>query len=220
MGSPISLGTIFGVHVRIDPTMLFAFVYLLIQGSSGGTQGILDYLTYGVFLFLSVFLHECGHAVGAYLFGIRTLDVTLHFFGGYARLSRPPRTRLAEVVVSFGGPAANLLIAGLLYLWLDAGIDNFRLAWFAGVIAYANWFLALFNLLPGYPLDGGSITRAVLSNWMPDVRARLIVAYIGVIIGLGLAALGLPGQDTWMIMLGLLLVLQASMEVQAAKRWM
>jgi Zn-dependent protease len=228
MGSPLPIGNILGIYVRVDTTMLLLFVVFGLRGfSAGGVEGALHQLTFLVFLFVSIFLHEYGHALAAGLFGIRTLDVTLHFFGGYARLSQAPRRPLEEGVIAIAGPAVNLTIAGLLYLFLQfITADDARYELFGPYISlidnlrYANFILGLFNLLPGFPLDGGSVTRAVLSIWLPRSRARLIVAYVGVAVGFGLAAYGLQTANTMTIVLGLMLVYLASMESIAARQSM
>lgn len=218
MGTPISLGRIFGVNVRIDISLFLLAAFFMLDGlRDAGLRGVLTELTFVVLLFFSVFLHEFGHAAGARLYGIGTMDVTLSFFGGYARLSRPPRGAMQDAVIAFAGPLTNLLLAGLLHLW----ISNPNLVppgdvWMIGRLMVANYILGIFNLLPGFPLDGGTIARSILTNFMPRNRARLIVAYIGVGIGFVFVALGLRG-DSYGLFLGFLLIWIASMEVQAAR---
>jgi Zn-dependent protease len=162
-----------------------------------------------------------GHAFGARLFGIGTQDVTLTFFGGYARLSRQPRGTLQEVVVSGSGPAANLLLAAGLWVFLgsassDGVADH---SWFIlERLLYANLILGLFNLLPGYPLDGGSIAQAVLVRFMRRSRARLITGYIGLGIAGLLVLLGLSGAGFgYTVLVGLMLGMAAWQEVEAVK---
>jgi Zn-dependent protease len=222
MGSPISLGTMFGVHVRVDLTVLLVaavFVFMGV-GAAPTAQNILNQLTFVVLLFVSIFLHEMGHATGAAIFGIRTLDVTLTFFGGYARLASLPRRAIEDIVISFAGPATNLLIAGGLYLFLTSE-SSIALAgqsqWTLLRVMNANLFLGLLNLLPGHPLDGGHIARAVLGTFLPPVTARLIVGYIGVAIGFLFIGLDLTGGFGYGLMIGFLLVYVASMEIQAAR---
>ena len=192
MGTPISLGIIFGVHVRIDVTL---FIRRRLHrrrrhGRAAACQARSIRRRSSILLFFCIYLHEMGHAFGGWLFGIRTLDVTLTFFGGYARLAGVPRGSFQQIVVSFAGPAANLLIAGVLY-WYAA--NTFNESYLVRSLAYANLFLGLFNLLPGFPLDGGKIAAAILSNFMPMSRARVATGYIGVVIGFGLVVWGLQG---------------------------
>ena len=222
MGTPISLGNVFGVHLRIDITVFLIAAMFVVSGlGQSGLSGVLDEVTFVILLFLSIYLHEMGHAAGARVFGISTLDVTLTFFGGYARLGRQTRGTVEEVVVSFAGPAANLAIGGVLYWWLNSeqgGVvsdHSWRILW---RVADANLALGIFNLLPGYPLDGGHIARAVLTNFMKRNRARVIVGYIGAGIGLLLVGLGLQsGGLGFTVFLGILLIISASQEIQAAK---
>jgi Zn-dependent protease len=214
MGTPIALGKIFGVMVRLDISLFLLAAFYIVDGlRDNGAQGAIDAATFSVLLFFCIYLHEMGHAFGGWLFNIRTLDVTLTFFGGYARLVGNPRTPFQQVVVSFAGPAVNLLI-GVALFWYAANVEN--ASWLVRSLAYVNVFLGLFNLLPGYPLDGGHITAAVLSNFMPSSRAQLITAYIGVGIGFLLVAMGIQGIyfSFFAAIVGLMLILAASQQIQ------
>lgn len=219
-GAPISIGRLFGVHLRIDVTLFLLAGFFMLNGLNyGGLSGVLSELTFAILLILSVALHEFGHAAAAAVFRIRTLDVTLTFFGGYARLSSQPRGSFQDAVISFAGPATNLALGALLYFWLSTPESMFQSD--RGLIdrlAYANIFLGVFNLLPGYPLDGGHVTRAILQSFMPRNRARLIVGYGGVAIGFIIVALALQMRDFgFMLLFGFLFIYIASMEVQAAR---
>jgi Zn-dependent protease len=222
MGTPIDLGKFFGIQVRIDPSLFLIALIFLFQGlsrySNPSLQSVLDELTFIVLFFFCILLHEFGHAVGAALFGIRTLDVTLTFFGGYARLSQQPRSTLAEVVVSFAGPATNLAIAAGLWQWLghEAQYPSSNSAYILHDLMYANLFLGIFNLLPGYPLDGGHIARALLSAFLPHNTARLIVGYLGMGVGLLCLYLGFIGFLSFGILFGLLFMYWSWMEIQSA----
>lgn len=223
MGTPIELGRLFGVQVRVELTVLIIAALFIFMGVGNNptAQDLLNQTTFVILLFVSIFLHEMGHAFGAWLFGIRTIDVTLSFFGGYARLDPPPRGAFEDIVVSFAGPAANLAIAGLLYIWLYNGGAAQNLSEHTWIILarvmQANLFLGLLNLLPGHPLDGGHIARAVLSMFLPMTTARLIVGYIGVAVGFLFIGLDLTGGFGFGLFIGLLLVLVASQEIQAAR---
>jgi len=222
MGTPIELGRLFGVPVRVELTVLLIAAIFIVMGVGENPTGqdLLNQTTYVILLFVSIFLHEMGHAFGAWLFGIRTVDVTLSFFGGYARLDPPPRRALEDIVVSFAGPATNLAIGGLLYFWLyGSGFSSLSdNTWqILARVMYANIFLGLLNLLPGHPLDGGHIARAVLGMFLPMTTARLIVGYIGVAVGFLFIGLDLTGGFGYGLMIGLLLVLVATQEIQAAR---
>jgi Zn-dependent protease len=222
MGTPIELGRLFGVQVRVELTVLIVAGIFIVMGVGDNPTGrdLLNQTTFVILLFVSIFLHEMGHAFGAWLFGIRTIDVTLSFFGGYARLDPPPRRAVEDIVVSFAGPATNLAIAGTLYLWLyNGGFTSLsEHTWvILARVMQANLFLGLLNLLPGHPLDGGHIARAVLGMFLPMTTARLIVGYIGVAVGFLFIGLDLTGGFGYGLMIGLLLVLVATQEIQAAR---
>jgi Zn-dependent protease len=105
-----------------------------------------------------------------------------------------------------------LAVAALLY-WYAANVGGSDLV---ERLAFANLFLGVFNLLPGYPLDGGHIAAAILSNFMPLSRARVVTGYIGVAIGFLLIVLGLQSglNGAFTMMIGLMLILAASQEIQ------
>ena len=227
MGSWLPVGKFFGVEFRIDSMLLLLAVVYAFEGfDAGGFQGVLDALTFFVFLLVSIVLHEIGHAAAAGAFGLRTLEIALHFFGGYARYAEPPRRPIEEAVISLAGPLVNLSLAGLLYLVIDTYVHGKGFAfiggqmWLIDDLRYANLILGLFNLLPAFPLDGGTFTRAVLSTWLSRSLARLIVAYAGVVVGFALAAFGLYASLPFTIFLGLIFVYIASTEVTAARRGM
>jgi Zn-dependent protease len=226
MGASIQIGRIFGINVRINTTLLLLFGLFAYWGyEREGWGGVADDLTLLVFLFLSIFLHEMGHAAAAAAFGIKTEDVVLHFFGGYARFAEPPRRPLEEAAIAIAGPIVNLAIALAFYLVLRAYESNDSYAFLSPyeplmrTLVYANIFLALFNLLPGFPLDGGSFLRAILSLWLPRPTARIIVGCLGVLVGLGIAAWGFSTpMDTMTVVLGFLLALLAFGEATNARR--
>ncbi len=219
MGEPINIGRVFGVNLRIDIGVFLLAAFFVLDGlRRPGLGGVVDELTFVVLFIFSIYMHEMGHAMGGRLFGIGTIDVTLTFFGGYARLTRPARTTLEEIVVSGSGPAMNLAIAGALFYWilpLMAGSEHSASILYR--VAFANMVLGIFNLLPGYPLDGGKIACAVLAKFMRRPRARVVTGYIGVGIGFLLIALDLQrGTFSFGAMVGILLIIAASQEIQAA----
>ena len=142
-------------------------------------------------LFVSVVIHELGHAVTAKAFNVKTKDITLWFLGGVAQLEEIPRKRGVEAIIAIVGPITSLLLAGVFEL-LRQG-----LAWGAAplfilsYLAITNIALAVFNLLPALPLDGGRVLRSLLALRLPYLRATRISANISRLIAIILGIFGL-----------------------------
>jgi Zn-dependent protease/CBS domain-containing protein len=189
--------------VYIHATFSLLILYIL-YGS--WTQGhTIAQAAAGVAFVLSIFacvvLHEFGHALTARRFGIRTRDITLLPIGGVARLERMPRDPRQELWVALAGPAVNIGIAALLVL-VSAAI-GIRFNW--GTFSWSgsnlltglmeiNLGLALFNLIPAFPMDGGRVLRALLAMRMEYPRATSIAARTGQALALVLGLVGLFGN--------------------------
>lgn len=182
------LGKFAGIDVFIHAT------FLLIVGWYGWTYwletrtlaGALEGILFILLLFAAVTLHEYGHALTARKFGISTRDITLYPMGGVARLERMPEKPIQELWVALAGPAVNLLIAGLLFLYLaltNALVPFSQLTLATGSfierLMLVNISLVLFNLIPAFPMDGGRVLRALLALNMDYARATQIAATVG-----------------------------------------
>ncbi|HJQ15254.1 MAG TPA: site-2 protease family protein [Anaerolineales bacterium] len=182
------LGTFAGIDVFVHATFLLligwiGYSYWLQYGTVAKVvEGILFILA----LFLCVVLHEYGHALTARKYGVKTRDITLYPIGGVARLERMPDKPIEELWVALMGPAVNVVIAAILfvYLYLSQGavpMTGFTVASgsFLVRLMAVNISLVVFNLIPAFPMDGGRVLRALLALRMDYVRATQIAANIG-----------------------------------------
>jgi Zn-dependent protease/predicted transcriptional regulator len=188
MGWSLNIGSIAGTAVRIHITFLLFLVWIFgASYFSGGPSAAWTSLIFILLVFLCVLLHEFGHIFTARAFGVQTPDVVLLPIGGVARLERIPEKPIEEFLIAIAGPLVNVAIAALLLT--VGGADVSSNAAFASVdntkipmidrLAAVNIFLALFNLIPAFPMDGGRVLRAALSARLGFVRATEIAAAIG-----------------------------------------
>ena len=194
------IARITGIEVRVH---LFFLLMLLgfgaVEMARGGAQAAVSALIFISLVFLCVLLHEFGHAYAALAFGIRTPDITLLPIGGLARLDRIPEKPSQELIIALAGPLVNVLIAGGLLLALGKGAAVPVSRWFTGNINLletlfsVNITLALFNLLPAFPMDGGRVLRALLATKLPYAKATAIAARIGQFFAFVLGVVGLFG---------------------------
>ncbi|MEJ7785829.1 MAG: site-2 protease family protein [Solirubrobacteraceae bacterium] len=182
-GPSIQLARIFGIRIGASPSwffVLFALIYLLtgyfgdvVDGSDGQAFGLA--VAAALLFFVSITLHELGHAIVARRNGIGIAGIDLFFFGGVAKLTRDADSPGAEFRVAAAGPAVTAVIVGLCFgvgLLLSNAGDVVGVARFEddpttpvyallGWLALINIVLLLFNLVPAFPLDGGRIARAI-----------------------------------------------------------
>ena len=182
------VGRIGGIDLYVHSTfvLLLAWVaaahYLERRNWMDAVSGLLFVVT----LFGIVVLHELGHALTARRFGIRTRDITLLPIGGVARLDRMPDDPKQELLVAVAGPAVNAVLAVVLFAILIpvsglSGLTNVAIVGgqFLVKLIWVNVALALFNLLPAFPMDGGRVLRALLAMRMDYVKATNVAASVG-----------------------------------------
>ncbi|MBW8874126.1 MAG: site-2 protease family protein [Acidobacteria bacterium] len=221
-GKPIKLFKIFGFAIRIDPSwgivaglVTWQFATLALPawapGLSAATYwlvGVVAALGY----FLSVVLHELSHSLVARRYGLEMRGITLFIFGGVAEMPGEPPTAQAELLVAAAGPAASFGIAlacGVGYAAATAAGLPAPVGAVCGLLGGLNAMLALFNLVPAFPLDGGRMLRAVLWGWSGNLRrATRIASTIGAGFGLLLVGLGLIStvrgswSGLWLVLVG------------------
>jgi Zn-dependent protease/predicted transcriptional regulator len=182
------IGRFAGIDVYIHATflLLIAFFGFSYWQQTRTVAGTLEGIAFLLVLFLTVILHEYGHALTARRYGIKTRDITLLPIGGVARLERMPEKPRQELWVALAGPAVNLVIAAVLFIFLLLSktfvpLNGMTLTGgpFIERLLGINLSLALFNLLPAFPMDGGRVLRALLGLRMDYVRATQIAATVG-----------------------------------------
>ncbi len=172
--------------VRVHLTFLLLLVWIAAGGYLvGGVASAVASSVFIVLLFGCVVLHELGHALVARRFGVRTPSITLLPIGGVARLERIPDKPREELAIALAGPAVNIVLAAVFFLILRGAVPARWLEPNAPVtallvqLAVANVVLAVFNLLPAFPMDGGRVLRALLALRLGHARATHVAARVG-----------------------------------------
>jgi Zn-dependent protease len=249
-GQSIQLGRVFGIRIGVDVSWFFV-LFLIIWSLSGyyndlfpdqDSKAFALAVVSALLFFLSILLHELGHAIVAIRNGIPILGIDLWMFGGVAKLGRDTDSPGVEFRVAAAGPLVTLAIAAVC-LGLGALLSSthtvlegsrFETADLSGTVAVlgylmtVNLFVLVFNLIPGFPLDGGRIARAIAWKLTGDRnRATRFAARLGRLAGWGMVAfgglilVGVIGWDwitaVWLIFIGIFLAQAArSAEAQAA----
>jgi Zn-dependent protease len=166
------------VGVHVSWLAVYAFVTFALSREIGLALGALCALA----LFACVVAHELAHALVARRFGVRTDAITLFLFGGVATLECEPPTPKAETLIALAGPAASALLGLTAFGGLAAlerlvpGTAGTPLEMVAAYLAVANAVLAVFNLIPAYPMDGGRVLRALLWRTRRDRGGATVIA--------------------------------------------
>jgi Zn-dependent protease/CBS domain-containing protein len=223
----VDLFEIFGFKIRVDPSWLLIAALIVWTLSAGYFPAELpgytqfDYFALAVVamfgLFASLILHELSHSLVARQFGLKVGGITLFVFGGVAELEQEPRSPKSEFWIAVAGPVMSFALAALCYLLLQLVQDNGVSGSLKAVLNYLgfiNLILAIFNLVPAFPLDGGRILRAVLWHFKKDlIGATRIASTLGTIFGFVLIASGVFSIFTtnliggfWQILIGFFVV--------------
>jgi len=215
-----------GIDVDIHATFLILLAWIGIaayqQAHTAGAAIIGVLLTLAIFL--SVVLHEFGHAIMAQRFGVKTKSITLLPIGGVARLERMPSRPREELLIALAGPAVTVAIIVVLYLALVLGRVSLASApspggWlFVAQVMWVNVILAIFNLLPAFPMDGGRVLRAALAMRTSFEHATEIAARLGKAFALLFALFGLfVVNNPFLVIIGVFVWLSAAAESSAAQ---
>lgn len=219
MSWSISLGRLLGSEVRIHLTFFLLLLWIAMAAYDQGGLGAAIHNTALVLaLFACVLAHEYGHALVARRYGIRTPDITLLPIGGIARLERIPENPRQEILMALAGPAVNVVIWLLLSL-VSGGAIGLTLpgsmspqTGFLAQLATINLFLALFNLIPAFPMDGGRVLRATLSLTTDRVAATRMAAVAGQLVAFVLAFAGLSAGNPVLVLVAFFVFIAANAE--------
>ena len=216
----IPLGRIRGIPIGMDPSWFLVFILVTwtlatsyfpgeFQGWPKTQYWIVGAAT-AVLFFASIVLHELGHSVVALRYKIPVRSITLYLFGGVAQIATEPTSAGAEFWIAIAGPAVSLALAALFRL-LESAVSSLAPALaLARYLAYINGSVALFNLIPGFPLDGGRVFRAIVWSFTRNLRrATLIAATLGrgigflfILFGVWQLLTGKVGNGLWIAFIG------------------
>lgn len=213
--------TVAGIGVYIHVTFLLLLIWAGWYGYSPRQSwwDAAGQIGFVLALFGIVVLHELGHALTARRFGIGTKDITLLPIGGVARLERMPEDPKQELLVALAGPAVNVILAALLFVglavagqfsdpeWMLHSSGNF----FVRLMA-VNVLLAVFNMLPAFPMDGGRVLRALLAFRLSYARATRIAARIGQGMAVLFGFAGLLGPNPFLVLIAAFVWIAAGQE--------
>jgi len=202
MPGSFSIGRIGGIRIEINASWLIILALLTISLATSWFPTTIPGLSTGVYvglgfvasilLFVSVLLHELAHSLVARAKGLPVSSITLFIFGGVSNLEQEPRTAGAEFQLTIVGPVVSLIIGGIALALAAAFSGSRAAAALLGYLGFTNILLGLFNLIPGFPLDGGRVLRSIIWGVTGNLRTATnvttiigqIVAYLFILFGI------------------------------------
>ena len=231
MNGNIRFGNLFGIPFFINPSWFFVLALVTWTYGNGLTEfpsltGAMPWLlglVTALLLFSSVLAHELGHSFVAISQGIPVKSITLFIFGGLATLEKESETPLQAFSVAIAGPVVSLLLFGLFTLVSGNVPLSLPLQAIIGLLAYINLVLAAFNMIPGLPLDGGNVLKAIVWKITGNPNKGVIIAgRVGQVIGWIAISLGILSffnvgvGSIWTLLIGTFLLQNAGFAAQSA----
>jgi Zn-dependent protease/CBS domain-containing protein len=235
----VRIGTIFGIPIKLDATFLLIlplFAYIigsdvdvivdqLLNNALGAgidpaalTGGLFPFVLgtiAAIGLFACVLLHELGHSVVAMRYGYEIDSITLWLLGGVARFTEMPEDWKTELQVAVAGPIVSVALGVVAYVaFTFVPASQPAIAFLVGYLALMNVVLAAFNMLPGFPMDGGRVLRALLARTRPYARATQIAAEVGKGFAILLGLFGLFNFNLYLLALAFFIYMGAAGEAQ------
>jgi Zn-dependent protease/predicted transcriptional regulator len=203
-GRTFTLFKMFGFAVRVDASWLIIAVLITWSLAAGFFPHYYPALSHAeywlmgisgaVLLFVSIIVHELAHSLVAQRSGLPMKGITLFIFGGVAEMDHEPPSAKAEFQMAIAGPLTSVAVGLIFYVLAEAARGNWPVV-VVGVFSYLawiNWLLAAFNMIPAFPLDGGRVLRSLLWHWKGNIwQATRIASTIGSGFGMLLMALGI-----------------------------
>ncbi len=228
----ISLGRIAGIEIRLDYSWFLIFVLLSwmlarsyypaeMKGGSLAQYWVMGVVT-ATLLFVSVLLHELGHSLVARRYKVGVRSITLFIFGGVSDIKTEPPSAGAEFWIALAGPLTSFVLAGLFALLQPAVGAVAPLAAVAKYLAFINGMLGVFNLVPGFPLDGGRVFRAIVRGVTHDLRQATVIAgnvgrviaFLFIVLGVWRMLGGDVANGLWIAFIGWFLESAAVTQIQ------
>jgi Zn-dependent protease len=217
------IGSAFGIGLYLHWSFLLLPAFFgLYNLYADGTRAALLALTAIAGVFVCVVLHELGHALMGRVFGIGTRDITMYPIGGVARLERMTDRPVEELLIAVAGPLVNVVIAvglvgGILLSGSVPGQDFFETAPFGEVVLWQllvlNVMLAVFNMLPVFPMDGGRVLRSLLAMWIDRLRATQISVLVAAVFAVLFVVVGVSRFQPFLGLIGLFVLFLGQQEL-------
>jgi Zn-dependent protease len=235
MGGSIKLFSVRGIAVKMHVTFPLILVWAAFQfgpASGRGWEGAAFGVIVTLLLFVIVVLHEFGHSFVALGYGVPIRQIVLLPIGGVAQMGRLPDKPVQELAVAIAGPAVNLVLGIVLVgLALPLGISlsprrlilglqqmgQLTLPSIFGYIFATNIFIAVFNLLPAFPMDGGRVLRALMATWLGGRRATSVAVFVGQGLALLMGFWGFLQGNLFLILIAVFIFFGASQEGQMSQ---
>jgi Zn-dependent protease len=235
MSGSIRLFSVRGIAVKMHVTFPLILLWAAFQfglASGRGWEGAAFGVIVTLLLFAIVVLHEFGHSFVALGYGVPIKQIVLLPIGGVAQMGRMPEKPVQELAVAIAGPAVNfvlaiLLIVAALILGLPLNPRRFLLALtqlgqldLTSIFTYVfatNIFIAVFNLLPAFPMDGGRVLRALMATWLGGRRATRVAVAVGQVLAFLMGFWGFFQGNLFLILIALFIFFGASQEGQMSQ---
>lgn len=215
------LGKVAGIKISIHWTFIILLAWIVMGNMRSGLtfNEMLWSVGFVLTIFVCVILHELGHSIAALQFNIKTRYITILPIGGVAQLESMPEKPKEELIVALAGPAVNFIIAAILFPFVNfntnlseiESINRIGPANFLPTLMSLNIWLAIFNLIPAFPMDGGRVLRALLGFKVSHAKATRIAASVGQVLAIAFVFFGFS-SNPFLIFIGLFIFLGAQAE--------